>query len=31
VDAGTGRIVAATLTTKDLDDASQTGPLLDHA
>jgi Transposase DDE domain len=30
VDAGTGRIVAATLTTKDVDDASQAGPLLDQ-
>ena len=28
VDAETGRIVASTLTTKDVDDASQTGPLL---
>ncbi len=31
VDAGTGRIVAATLTPKDTDDASQVAPLLDHA
>ena len=30
VDAGTGRIVAATLTAKDMDDASQAGPLLDQ-
>jgi len=30
VDAGTGRIVAATLTAKDVDDASQAGPLLDQ-
>ena len=30
VDAGTGRIVASTLTTKDVDDASQAGPLLDQ-
>jgi len=30
VDAGTGRIVAATLTSKDMDDASQAGPLLDQ-
>ena len=30
VDAGTGRIVAATLTSKDVDDASQAGPLLDQ-
>ena len=30
VDAGTGRIVASTLTAKDVDDASQTGPLLDQ-
>jgi len=30
VDAGTGRIVAATLTPKDVDDASQVGPLLDQ-
>ena len=29
VDAGTGRIVAATLTSKDVDDASQARPLLD--
>ena len=28
VDAGTGRIVAATLTSKDVDDVSQAGPLL---
>ena len=30
VDANTGRIVAATLTVKDMDDASQAGPLLDR-
>ena len=30
VDAGTGRIVAATLTSKDVDDASQVDPLLDQ-
>jgi len=30
VDAGTGRIVACTLTAKDVDDASQAGPLLDQ-
>ena len=30
VDADTGRIVAAALTTKDLDDGSQVGPLLDQ-
>jgi len=30
VDAGTGRIVASTLTTKDVDDASQADPLLDQ-
>ena len=30
VDAGTGRIVASTLTSKDVDDASQTCPLLDQ-
>ena len=30
VDANTGRIVAATLTSKDVDDASQAGPLLDQ-
>jgi len=30
VDAGTGRIVACTLTPKDVDDASQVGPLLDQ-
>ena len=30
VDADTGRIVAATLTAKDVDDASQAGPLLDQ-
>ncbi len=30
MDARTGRIVAATLTSKDLDDASQVGPLLDQ-
>jgi len=28
VDAGTGRIMASTLTPKDMDDASQAGPLL---
>jgi len=31
VDAGTGRIVASTLTSKDVDDASQVDPLLDQA
>ncbi len=31
VDADTGPIVAATLTTSDVDDASQVGPLLDQA
>ena len=31
VDADTGRIVASTLTFKDVDDASQVDPLLDHA
>ncbi len=31
MDAGTGRIVASTLTSKDVDDASQAGPLLDQA
>ncbi len=31
VDAGTGGIVASTLTSKDVDDASQVDPLLDHA
>jgi len=31
VDAETGRIVASTLTRKDVDDGSQVGPLLDHA
>jgi len=31
VDAGTGRIVASKLIPKDVDDASQAGPLLDHA
>ena len=31
VDADTGQIVAATLTTSDVDDASQVGPLLDQA
>ncbi len=31
VDADTGRIVAATLSTSDVDDASQVGPLLDQA
>jgi len=30
VDAGTGRIVACTLTSKDVDDASQAGPLFDQ-
>ena len=30
VDANTGRIVAATLTAKDVDDVSQAGPLLDQ-
>ena len=30
VDASTGRIVASTLTLKDVDDASQAGPLLDQ-
>ncbi len=30
VDADTGQIVAATLTTPDIDDASQVGPLLDQ-
>ncbi len=30
VDAGTGRIVACTLTAKDVDDASQAGPFLDQ-
>src|SRR4051794_14634033 len=30
VDADTGRIVAATLTDRDEDDAAQVGPLLDH-
>jgi len=30
VDAGTGRIMASTLTPKDVDDASQAGPLLDQ-
>ncbi len=30
VDADTGRILAATLTTSDVDDASQVGPLLDQ-
>ncbi len=30
MDAGTGRIVASTLTRKDVDDASQAGPLLDQ-
>ena len=30
VDAETGRIVASTLTPKDVDDASQAGPLLDQ-
>src|SRR3954464_1397454 len=29
-DAGTGQIVAATLTTRDVDDGSQVGPLLDQ-
>ena len=31
MDAGTGEIVASLLTTKDVDDGSQVGPLLDHA
>ncbi len=31
VDARTGRIVAATLTDREVDDASQVGPLLDNA
>jgi hypothetical protein len=30
VDAGTGEIAAATLTTKDVDDASEVGPLLEQ-
>lgn len=30
VDANTGKIVAATLTTKDVDDASEVGPLLEQ-
>ena len=30
VDAGTGRIMASTLTPKDVNDASQAGPLLDQ-
>jgi hypothetical protein len=30
VDTGTGRIVASTLTCKDVDDASQVDPLLDQ-
>jgi len=30
VDADTGRIMASTLTSKDMDDASQAGPLLDQ-
>ena len=30
VDTGTGRIVASLLTTRDVDDASQVGPLLDR-
>jgi hypothetical protein len=30
MDAGTGQIVAAALTTKDVDDGSQVGPLLDQ-
>src|SRR6195952_4873945 len=30
VDAGTGEIVVATLTTKDVDDASEVGPLLEQ-
>ena len=30
MDAGTGRIVASLLTTKDVDDGSQVGPLLDR-
>ncbi len=31
MDAGTGKIVASVLTTKDLDDGSQVGSLLDQA
>jgi len=31
LDAGTGQIIASVLTTKDVDDASQVGPLLDQA
>ena len=31
LDAGSGQIVAASLTAKEVDDASQVGPLLDHA
>jgi len=31
VDAGSGRIVASMLTPKEVDDASQVDPLLDHA
>jgi len=31
MDADTARVVAATLTTSDVDDASQVGPLLDQA
>jgi len=31
LDAGTGQIVASLLTTKDVDDGSQVGSLLDHA
>ena len=30
IDADTGQIVAATLTTHDVDDGSQVGPLLDQ-
>jgi len=30
MDAGTGQIVASLLTTKDVDDGSQVGPLLDQ-
>jgi Transposase DDE domain len=30
VDAGTGKIVAATLTTKDIDDAAEVGPLFEQ-
>ncbi len=31
LDADTGQIVAAALTTKDIDDGAEVGPLLDHA